>query len=63
MPTWRADYFDNARDQAPTHSVIIKAENESDALDEARAVMGSTCFRAEVIRPILIRGDGPLTSL
>ena len=49
MPTWRADYFDNARDQAPTLSVIIKAENESDALGEARARMGSTCSRAEVI--------------
>src|SRR5258708_17991271 len=34
MPTWRADYFDNARDQAPTHSVIIKTENESDASAE-----------------------------
>ena len=50
MPTWRADYFDKARDQAPTRSIIIKAENESDALDEARAKMGSACFRAEVIR-------------
>ena len=37
MPTWRADYFDKARDQAPTRSVIIEAEHESDALDEARA--------------------------
>jgi hypothetical protein len=50
MPTWRADYFDKARDQAPTRSVIIEAEYESDALDEARAKMGSACFRTEVIR-------------
>ena len=50
MPTWRADYFDKARDQTPTHSVIIEAEYESDALDEARAKMGSACCRAEVIR-------------
>jgi hypothetical protein len=50
MPTWRADYFDKARDQAPTRSVIIEAEYESDALDEARAKMGSACSRAEVIR-------------
>jgi hypothetical protein len=49
MPTWRADYFDKARDRAPTRSVIIKAEYETDALDEARAKMGSACS-AEVIR-------------
>jgi hypothetical protein len=50
MPTWRADYFDKARDQTPTHSVIIEAEYESDALDEARAKMSSACFRAEITR-------------
>jgi len=50
MPTWRADYFDKARDQAPTRSVFIEAQYESDALDEARAKMGSSCSRAEVIR-------------
>jgi hypothetical protein len=50
MPVWGADYFDKARDQAPTRSVIIEAEYESDALDEARAKMGSACCRAEVIR-------------
>jgi hypothetical protein len=51
MPIWRADYFDKAReDQPPTRSVIIEAEYESDALDEARAKMGSACRRAEVIR-------------
>ena len=49
MPTWRADYFDKTKDQAPTRSVIIEAEYESDALDEARAEMGSACS-AEVIR-------------
>jgi hypothetical protein len=48
MPTWRADYFDKARD-APTRSVIIEAEHESDALDKARAQMRSACSRAEVI--------------
>jgi hypothetical protein len=47
MPIWRADYFDKARDQPPTRSVIIEAEYESDALDEARAKMGSACSRAE----------------
>jgi hypothetical protein len=50
MPTWRADYFDKAVDQAPSRSVIIEAERESDALDEARGKMGSACWRAEVIR-------------
>jgi hypothetical protein len=50
MPTWRADYFDKASDQAPSRSVIIEAEYESDALDEARAKMGSACSRAEVIQ-------------
>jgi hypothetical protein len=50
MPIWRADYFDKARDQAPTRSVIIEAEYESDALDEARAKMSSACFRAEITR-------------
>jgi hypothetical protein len=49
MPIWRADYFDKTRDQVPTRSVIIEAEYESDALDEARAEMGSACS-AEVIR-------------
>ena len=48
MPIWRADYFDKARDQAPTRSVIIEAEYESDALDEARTKMGSASCRAEV---------------
>ena len=37
MPTWRADYFDNPRDNAPSRSEIIVAENESDALHEARS--------------------------
>ena len=50
MPTWRADYFDKAKDQAPTRSVIIEAEYESDALDAARAERRSACSRAEVIR-------------
>jgi hypothetical protein len=48
MPTWRADYFDNAKDNAPSRSEIIVAENESDALHEARSKMGSLCSRAEV---------------
>ena len=50
MPTWRADYFDKAKDQAPTRSIIIEAEYEFDALDAARAEMRSACSRAEVIR-------------
>jgi hypothetical protein len=50
MPTWRADYFDKGRDQAPTRSVIIESQYESDALEEARAKMGSACSRAEVTR-------------
>ena len=45
----RADYFDNPRDNAPSRSEIIVAENESDALHEARSKMGSLCSRAEVI--------------
>ena len=49
MPTWRADYFDNPKDNAPSRSEIIVAENESDALHEARSKMGSLCSRAEVI--------------
>ena len=35
MPTWRADYFDNPKDNAPSRSEIIVAENELDALHEA----------------------------
>jgi hypothetical protein len=50
MPTWRADYFDNPRDKAPSRSEIIVAENQSDALHEARSKMGSVCSRAEVMR-------------
>jgi hypothetical protein len=50
LPTWRADYFDNPRDEAPSRSEIIVAENESDALHNARSKMGSVCSRAEVIR-------------
>jgi hypothetical protein len=49
MPTWRADYFDNPKDNAPLSFRIIVAENESDALHEARGKMGSLCSRAEVI--------------
>jgi hypothetical protein len=49
MPTWRADYFDNPRDNAPSRSEIIVAQNESDALHEVRSKMGSLCSRAEVI--------------
>ena len=49
MPTWRADYFDNPKDNAPSRSEIIVAENESDALHEARSKMGSLCSRAEVM--------------
>jgi hypothetical protein len=26
MPTWRADYFDNPKDNAPSRSEIIVAE-------------------------------------
>jgi hypothetical protein len=50
MPRWRADYFDNPKDNAPSRSEIIVAENESDALDQARSKMDSVCCRAEVIR-------------
>ena len=49
MPTWRADYFYNPKDNAPSRSEIIVAENELDALHEARSKMGSLCSRAEVI--------------
>jgi hypothetical protein len=56
MPTWRADYFDNPRDNAPSRSEIILAENESDALHEARSKMGSLCSRAEVI-PLAVTAD------
>jgi hypothetical protein len=49
MPTWRADYFDNPRDKAPSRSEIIVAENLSDALHEARSKMGLLCSRADVI--------------
>ena len=49
MPTWRADYFDNPRDNSPSRSEIIVAENESDALHEARSKMGALRSRAQVI--------------
>ena len=42
-------YFDNPKDNAPSRSDIIVAENESDALHEARSKMGSLCSPAEVI--------------
>ena len=50
MPIWRTDYCDKARNQTPVRSVITESEYKSDALDEARAKMGSACCRAEVIR-------------
>jgi hypothetical protein len=50
MPTWRADYFDNPKDKAPSRTEIIEAEYEADALDEARRKMASICCRAEVTR-------------
>jgi hypothetical protein len=50
MPTWRAEYFDNAKDEVPSRSEIIEAEYEADALVEARGRMSSNCSRAEVTR-------------
>jgi hypothetical protein len=50
MPRWRADYFDNPKDDTPSCSEVIVADNESDALDQARSKMDSVCCRAEVIR-------------
>jgi hypothetical protein len=50
MPRWRANYFGDPRDEAPSRSEIIQADNESDALYEERDKMGSICSRAEVIR-------------
>ena len=44
MPTWRADYFDNPKDNAPSRSEISVAENESDALHEARSKMDFALF-------------------
>ena len=49
MPTWRADYFYNPKDEAPSRSEIIVFEDESDALHEARSKMGLSDWRAEVI--------------
>ena len=44
MPTWRADYFHNPKDEAPSRSEIIVAENKSDALHEARSKIGFGLF-------------------
>ena len=50
MPTWRAEYFDSAKDEVPSRIEIIEAEYEADALVEARSKMSSNCSRAEVTR-------------
>ena len=50
MPRWQANSFDNFKDDAPSRSEVIVADNESDALDQARSKMDSVCCRAEVIR-------------
>jgi hypothetical protein len=38
--TWRADFFDHWDDASPSHSVIISANNEDEAVDKAVADMG-----------------------
>jgi hypothetical protein len=50
MPTWRAEYFDRANGEIPERSIIIAADNEAVALEEARARMAPTCSRAEVTK-------------
>jgi hypothetical protein len=45
LPAWRAEYFDNAKDEVPSRIEIIEAEYEADALVEARSKMPSNCSR------------------
>ena len=47
LPTWRAEYFDRADGQTQ-RCIIIAAENV--AVEEVRARMAPTCYRAEVTK-------------
>jgi hypothetical protein len=38
--TWRADFFDSWDDVAPSRSVMIRADSEDEAVDQAAAQMG-----------------------
>jgi hypothetical protein len=49
VPRWRAEYFERMGRQ-PQRSVIIVAQSVADALEEVRARMSPTCWRAEVTK-------------
>jgi len=40
MPTWRADFFDGWDDLLPSRSMMIYADSEEEAVDEAAEQMG-----------------------
>jgi hypothetical protein len=50
VPTWRAECFNRANGQTPQRSVIISAESEAVAFEEARVGMATTCSRVEVTK-------------
>ena len=53
--TWRADFFDDTDDLLPSRSVIISADSEDDAVDQATAQMGDA-VRVEFTR-VISRGN------
>jgi hypothetical protein len=57
VPKWQADYF-GRDDGQNAKSVLFAAENVTDAVEEVRARMASTCARAK-----LTRLDGDLTTI
>jgi hypothetical protein len=49
--TWRADFFDDPDDTSPSRTVIVSADTEDEAVDEAVAQMGEA-VRVELIRMV-----------
>ena len=47
MPRWRADYFDNPKDDAPSRSEVIVADNELDALSAQQDGFGLLSGRGD----------------
>jgi hypothetical protein len=55
MKTWRADFFNDTDDMLPFRSVVISAESEDEAVDQAAAQMGDA-IRIEFTR-VISRGN------
>jgi hypothetical protein len=53
MPTWRAEFFANKDDNAPSRCVTIEAADENDAASKAANLMRSSEMRVDVHRTVV----------